>query len=66
MLLPSFLLLQVVLFLLVAAGDGAAGSIAVVDVVDLDVGLDAAMLLAMLMLVTGKVGFSYRCCWYEC
>ena len=49
-------------FAFVAAGDGAVGSIAVVDVVDLDVGHDAAMLLTMLMLVTGDAGCSYRCC----
>ena len=53
-------------FALVAAGDGAAGSIAVVDVVDLGVGNEAAMLLTMLMLITGNVGCSHRCCWYEC
>ena len=46
----------------VAAGGGAVGSIAVVDVVDLDAGHDDAMLLTMLTLVTGKVGCSYRCC----
>ena len=45
-----------------AAGDGAVGSIAAVDVVDLDVDHDAAMLLTTLMMVPGSVGCSYRCC----
>ena len=49
-------------FAFVAAGDGAVDSTAVVDVVDPDVGHDAAMLLTMLMLVTGRVRCSYRCC----
>ena len=62
MLLPSFLLPAVVFFALAAAGDGAVGSIAVVDVADPDVGHDAAMLLTIMMLVTGNAGCSYRCC----
>ena len=50
-------------FAFVAAGDGAVGSIvAVVDVVDLDVGNDATMLLTILMMVPGKARCSYRCC----
>ena len=42
-----------------AAGDGAAGSIAVVDAADLDVVHNAVVLLIMLMSVTGNVGCSY-------
>ena len=49
-------------FAFVAAGDGAVGSIAAVDVVDLDVDQDVAMLLTTLMMVPGSVGCSYRCC----
>ena len=44
---------------IVAACDGAAGSIAVVDAVDLDLVHDVVMLLTMSMLVTGNVGCSY-------
>ena len=49
-----------------AAGDGAAGSITAVDVVDLDVCQNAAMLLITLTIVTGNVGCSHRSCGYEC
>ena len=62
MLLPSFLLPLVVFLVFVAPGDGAVGSIAIVDVADPDVGHDAAMLLTTLMMVPGSVGCSYRCC----
>ena len=62
MLLPSFLLPLVVFLVFVAPGDGAVGSIVIVDVADPDVGHDAAMLLTMVMLVTGNAGCSYRCC----
>ena len=49
-------------FAFVAAGDGAVGSIAVVELADPFVGHDAAMLLTTLMMVPGSIGCSYRCC----
>mgnify|MGYP003331523477 CR=1 FL=1 len=62
MLLPSFSLPLVRVFAFVVAGDRAGSLDAVdVDVVDLDDGYDVAMLLTVLLLVTGNVGCSYLC-----